>query len=239
MWVQNTSSLFPLCPIPCQHREPLAALFGEASQGGHSAEDVSASREQPCTDSAPGNKPVLRDSSFHLLPAQKWGNSLPGSFLQAGGWCRGGGSWQHWQGCGVRLESCVVQQCTCASGCHSPGISRVLDSWEQNAGMLMWKEVTTRKWKPLEAYQGMKPCHNIPPGQIRITLMQWFIIFFPLLFSQWGDATDLDWYCWVCKICCTLQGDAGQIKCESCSEELVWMWAFRIAEPWPSGIRVV
>lgn len=84
--------------------------------------------------------------------------------------------------CGARVESCVVGQCTCASGCQSPGISRVLDSWEHNAGKLMWKEVTARKWKRLEAYQRVKPRHNIPPGQIRITLMQWFIIFF-LCFS--------------------------------------------------------
>lgn len=35
--------------------------------------------------------------------------------------------------CGARVQSCVVGQCACASGCQSPGISRVLDSWEHNA----------------------------------------------------------------------------------------------------------
>lgn len=45
--------------------------------------------------------------------------------------------------------------------------------------------------------------------------------FFPLLSSQGGDNTDLDWYCWVCKMSWyTVERDAGQGKYEACTEEL-------------------
>lgn len=177
------SNLSPLCPIPWQHwLSSLVRLvrvatqcWGHVCQQGATLDWLHQGTNQ-CTETVLFDSYLLGDEATPCLgpSCREW----------IGGWCHSGGSWQHWQGCGARLESCVVVQCTCASGCQSPGISRVLDSWEHNAGMLTWKEVTARKWRPLEAYQGVKTHHNIPPGQIRITLMQWFIFFFSAFLSM-------------------------------------------------------
>lgn len=90
----------------------------------------------------------------------------------AGGWCCAEARCQCRQGCGARQESCVAGRCRCVSGCQSLGISSGLDSCANRAGKLTREEVTVRKWKRLEAYQGVKPHRNIPPGQIRITLVR-------------------------------------------------------------------
>lgn len=76
------SNLSPLCPIPWQLWEPLVVFFGEAGQGGHTVLRTCLPAGSNPGLTAPGNKPVHRDSSFRLLPARRWGNSLPGSFLQ-------------------------------------------------------------------------------------------------------------------------------------------------------------
>lgn len=141
MWIWKKNNLSPLYPIPCQLREPLAAFSGEAGQGGHTV-------LRKCL-SARINSGLTLHQGTNLCPETVllFTCSVPGHEAtprrgpscreRIGGWCCAAGSWQGWQGCGARLESCAVGQCTCASGCQSPSISRVLDSWEHNAGMLM------------------------------------------------------------------------------------------------------
>lgn len=141
-------------------------------------------KAQPWTDSAPGTKPVRTEKVllfFPPAPGQRMGQRLGWVSLGqrervvgcwVGDWCHAGGSWKHWQGYGAGQEGCVAGWCGCVSGCRSPGISSRLDSCANSAGELIQGEVTVRKWKRLEAYQGVKPHHNIPPGQIRITLVQ-------------------------------------------------------------------
>lgn len=76
-----------------------------------------------------------------------------------------------WLWCGGGQEGCVAGQGSGVSSCQSPGTSGGLDSCTESAGELIQEEVAVRKWKRLEAYQGVKPHHNITPGQIRITLL--------------------------------------------------------------------